>query len=210
LVNTVDLFATIAEVSGFQNWRNFIPVGNIMDSKSLLPIIKDENDTVRTWIFTEQFRDPVTSGDGKTIRNDDYHLIRFDDGSEEFYDQTSDPFETSNLLPGPLSATANYNYTLLCDSLHALVNSQKCIYLSVNPTLAANPVSLYPNPTTGLVYINDPQNSISEIELYNSLGQVVLKSHSAKIDVSDFLPGIYFLKITTRDDKIILVEIIKQ
>ena len=82
LVSTPDLFATIAELCGFTNWINFIPANKLpVDTKSILPIIKNQSTAIRDWNFTEQFANPTVPNDGKTIRNLSYQFIRFDNGA---------------------------------------------------------------------------------------------------------------------------------
>src|SRR6185369_11094663 len=96
--------------------------------RSFLPILKNQTAANRTWIFTETFNTPATADDGKTIRNLDYHLLRFDNGNEEFYNQTIDIEENNNLLlnTSAMTATDIYNYHFLCDSISALTGLTGC------------------------------------------------------------------------------------
>ena len=60
--------------------------------------------------------------------------------------------------------------------------------------------SVYPSPTTGILTI-ELETSISQIELYNQLGQLVLSipiaigTNKNTIDISRVSPGLYFIKI---------------
>ena len=131
LVSTTDLFATIAEISGNMNWRNAITPGRVIDSKSILPIIKNQQTNIRTWNFTEQFSNPIVDTvDGKSIRNQDYHLIRFANGTEKFFNQTMDVNEDNDLITGAITQTDIDNYTFLCDSLNALIGTGICKQLT--------------------------------------------------------------------------------
>ena len=59
--------------------------------------------------------------------------------------------------------------------------------------------SLYPNPTTGLLYINSEQTEIEAITIYTLNGKKVLRGqlvHST-IDVSAIAAGMYFIEITS-------------
>jgi len=61
-----------------------------------------------------------------------------------------------------------------------------------------NKISLYPNPTEKLLYINHQRNTLDMLSVMDVSGRVVLieKELKAKyIDVSSLVPGIYFLKI---------------
>ena len=86
-MNTADIFATILELFGDTNWRTRIPTTTV-DSKSLMPILLNQATTVRPWAYTEIFKLAPTSGDGKAIRNTDYKLIKFDNGTEKFFNLT--------------------------------------------------------------------------------------------------------------------------
>ncbi len=63
---------------------------------------------------------------GQAIRNEQYKLIRLDDGTEEFYDLVADPFEKSSLFQegGSLSPTELENYDILSATLDTLLMDQ--------------------------------------------------------------------------------------
>ncbi len=194
LINTPDLFATIAELSGFPNWRSSIPKNKTIDSRSFLPLLKNQTYKGRTWIFTEQFASPAAASDGKTIRNESYHLLRFDTGKEEFYNQTSDPEENNNLLLNTLSTTELTNYRLLCDSLKSLTGLGNCQTSAVNETRMDQRIYKTSNPFGNRIEI--PLNSNPYVRLTNAIGQTVYMGR--EIENQDFtgLPkGIYFIKI---------------
>lgn len=60
--------------------------------------------------------------------------------------------------------------------------------------------SIYPNPTTDNIYINQVQNLI-KVEVINMNGQLILTKNNnlEKIDVSRLQNGMYFLKIFTEN-----------
>ena len=124
LVNTTDLFATIIEMAGGKV-SDLAPPGTVIDSVSLLPILTDPAQVdLCQYVFAEQFHDPLNNRDGKTIRNNQYKLIRFDLGGERLYKLSNDfslypTDEDDNLLDGALSATEQANY----DDLDIKINS---------------------------------------------------------------------------------------
>jgi arylsulfatase B len=203
LINTSDLFATIAELCGFANWQNSIPTTTKIDSKSFLPILKNQTtSSSRNWIFAEQFAATAALVDGKTIRNQDYHLLKFDNGNEEFYNQTLDIEENSNLLLGSMSLIDIANYHFLCDSITALVGVGTCMPLTINP-IVKNEMEVYPNPFHDFIYL---KNSINEenICLYDIAGKVVYFGN--KIESKDFsllANGVYFLKVNSQFIKLV-------
>lgn len=76
----------------------------------------------------------------------------------------------------------------------------------------SNNLILYPNPTTGTVYIENKNDvGIKNIEVYDTLGNIVLTNFSYnKIDLNSFANGVYFCKITDIEGNFITKKIIKQ
>jgi len=57
-------------------------------------------------------------------------------------------------------------------------------------------LSVYPNPTTGLIYLNSSEDL--DIVVYNVVGEVVLKaSHVKQIDLTGNATGIYMLQASS-------------
>jgi arylsulfatase A-like enzyme len=218
LINTPDLFATIAELCGFPNWKNSIPLGTTIDSKSFLPIIKNQASINRTWIFSETFNTPATVYDGKTIRNQDYHLLRFDNGNEEFYNQTLDVEENNNLLlnSSTMTPTDILNYHFLCDSISALTGIAGCLSTGIEENILSSEISIYPNPTQGQSSIKVCDNNTSHlgtrVDILNPLGQIIssytLITSESTIDISTLQDGMYYL-ILYYNVRIISKKIIK-
>ena len=76
-------------------------------------------------------------------------------------------------------------------------------------------VSLFPNPTTKTIFIEIPTsyNDISEVKLYNSIGEMVykqtFKGFSFQINLASFNKGLYFLSINFQNN-IFLTKFLKQ
>ncbi|WNM19827.1 M1 family aminopeptidase [Flavobacterium capsici] len=59
-------------------------------------------------------------------------------------------------------------------------------------------ISVYPNPTNSYIYIQKPSDlEISAVTLFNSLGQIVLKSNSTEVSIEELSSGVYELQLTT-------------
>ncbi|KYG80737.1 sulfatase-like hydrolase/transferase [Roseivirga echinicomitans] len=95
LVNSTDLFTTIANLTGIENTI-------INDSQSFVAMFSQANQEGRDVIYTESIE---ANSAGYAIRNNQFKLIVFTNGNEEFYDLESDPYESENLLNGTLSTT---------------------------------------------------------------------------------------------------------
>lgn len=90
LINSTDLFATIAELAG-------VSVSAINDSNSFKGLLSDPNATKRDYVFSENSnRD--TNGYDYTVRNATHKYIRFDDGTEALYNMVDQFIENPNLL----------------------------------------------------------------------------------------------------------------
>ena len=66
--------------------------------------------------------------------------------------------------------------------------------LSLNELENSSELSIYPNPTKGMLNINS-NTVITEVEIYNYLGQRVLFTKNLTIDISALSPNPYILKI---------------
>jgi arylsulfatase B len=198
-VNTSDLFATILELFGDTNWQSQIPT-TVVDSHSLMPILLNQSASVRPWEFTEIFKLTPTSGDGKAIRNTDYKLMKFDNGTEKFFNLTNNPAETNNqnLLLGTLTPTQSSNYSYLCGEMTNLVGGTSFC----NPLLSidtanfeSNEIKVFPNPFHFKINLKSHTGN-ENYELYSNLGQLIFKGKSIENqDFSALANGIYFLKI---------------
>ena len=208
LVNTADIFATILELFGDANWRTRIPTTTV-DSKSLMPILLNQATTVRPWAFTEVFKLTPTSGDGKTIRNADYKLIKFDNGTEKFFNLTNSPLETAarDLLTGTLTTTQITNYNYLCTEMTNLVGGTSfCNALGVNNV--ETQINVSPNPFHNFISIKSGSGN-ENYKLYSNLGQLIYDGTAIENqDFSSLANGIYFLKIMDKSTS--TIKLIKE
>ncbi len=200
LVNTVDIFSSVLEMFGYNNWNAQIPANKPVDTQSLLPIIKNTSSSIRPWAFSEIFKLTTDSADGKTIRNTDYKLIRFNYGEEQFYNLTNDPLELNNLLNTNISATEIMNYNYLCSELTTLVGAGNYCNTNVgNNNIKDQNLEVFPNPFEKTIYLN---NSVSNayVTMYNAYGKVIYCGDNISgQDFSDLPKGIYFLKLSQKN-----------
>jgi hypothetical protein len=81
----------------------------------------------------------------------------------------------------------------------------------VNYTIETSKVILYPNPSTKIVTIEATQEELSNIKIYNTLGQEVtlivainiINSSKITIDISSLANGVYFIKTQTTLNRIV-------
>jgi hypothetical protein len=61
-----------------------------------------------------------------------------------------------------------------------------------------NGIRIYPNPSTGLFDVSGPIEN-KTLQLYNSFGQILeISRHESTLNISDYNPGIYFLKYKSK------------
>lgn len=93
LINSTDLFATIADLAGTGTTE-------MHDSKSIRPLFSQTNSDFREYVYDEYKSD---TRDYWTVRNTRYKLIEYINGDKELYDLSADFFENTNLLSGTLN-----------------------------------------------------------------------------------------------------------
>ncbi|MFZ1749168.1 MAG: sulfatase-like hydrolase/transferase, partial [Saprospiraceae bacterium] len=205
LVNTHDLFATILELFGHLDWKTSIPASKPVDSKSLIPIIKNQSTDIRDWVFTEVFRIPAGSADGKTMRNKDYKLLDFDNGTQKFYHITSDPDEKVDLLTGNLNSIQQENYQYLCTEMTELVGINRFCQLDGTSSVsleAKKKEVIFPNPFKDIINI-DSDIDFQSIKIYNQTGLLIYTSdRNTQIDLSFLAKGIYLFVLEGEITKI--------
>ena len=108
LINGTDFFASIAELTG-------IDVKEIHDSKSFVDLLSEQNTDTRDFAYAEIQPTNNNPKSGWALRNQQYKLINFTDGTQELYDIVNDPFEHADLL---LSDDQS-NIVSLLESIHS-------------------------------------------------------------------------------------------
>ncbi|MCM8538634.1 MAG: sulfatase-like hydrolase/transferase [Lentisphaeraceae bacterium] len=136
IVNGVDIFTTINDIAGV-NKSSVEAAAGIIDGISLLPYLQGDvpvdgsvvTPTLRSIALSERFNnDGTTDADqqsGKTVRNQNYKLIIFGDGSRKLFkasDNSGGINENINLLDSNLIGDDLENYNLLKDYLEPIFN----------------------------------------------------------------------------------------
>ncbi len=102
ILNSSDLFATIADIAEAKT-------DSIHDSLSFKGLLQGEAYTPREYVYTEV----DGNVDAWAIRNAQYKLIVFEDGTEEMYDLLADPYEATELIGNGLDADQTQAKTAL-------------------------------------------------------------------------------------------------
>jgi hypothetical protein len=74
-----------------------------------------------------------------------------------------------------------------------------------------NPISIFPNPSSGLIHLSELTFDISEIEIIDSKGNSLMKTTSVNhfLDISTFDTGVYFLRLKTTENIYHQAKIVK-
>lgn len=89
LLNSTDLFATIANMAG-------VEVSEVNDSKNFSVLLDAEGEQIRDYAFAE-----LLNNAGQldyAIRDETYKYIKFSNGTEALYNLITDPLESNDLL----------------------------------------------------------------------------------------------------------------
>lgn len=78
-----------------------------------------------------------------------------------------------------------------------------CDFTSSLDEIAAPQIAIYPNPTDGTVNIDADQYNIQSIEILDWSGKSLLHTNALTLDLRDFSPGLYFVRMI--DDRNIMV-----
>lgn len=87
--------------------------------------------------------------------------------------------------------------------------------MSGNASVNENPlmgVSIYPNPSNGIINITNTNGSNNEIVIYNMVGNVIMKKEansSIKIDLSSEGTGVYLVEVSNENGSIVKRMVIK-
>jgi hypothetical protein len=80
-----------------------------------------------------------------------------------------------------------------------LLSSNGCASLGLNEVEAIRAIAVYPNPVSKYFMITSPQVSIDEVEIFNTVGQLVktqkLTQTNNVINIEDLAAGTYYLRI---------------
>ena len=113
LINTTDLYSTIAELCGIEN-------SDVHDSQSFVDLLNSNSSSnTREYIYSE------LGNDEYAIRNSTHKYIHFEDGSEALFNLSINEFERPNLLIQsqlPLSSNDSKNKNQLVSKLNQIRN----------------------------------------------------------------------------------------
>jgi len=187
LVNTHDIFATVLELFGFNDWRTFAMPTKPIDSRSFLPIIKGDDSRIRDWTFSEVFRSTPNASDGKAMRNNEYKLIDLDNGTQNFYNLVNDPDELNDLLLKTLNQNEKTNYEYLCGEMSRLVGKNSfCNVTGIENDDVSKEltIAILEAGTKALIHVPNSTCDEFTVEVYNMAGESLLRQNTSLTDIT--------------------------
>ncbi|MBS1623377.1 MAG: T9SS type A sorting domain-containing protein [Bacteroidetes bacterium] len=130
-------------------------------------------------------------------------------------DGTSNPFNVTSVNKtyssnGQKTVVLSVSNVFGQDTAHAIIN----VTIGINDPEFEKTISVYPNPSTGVVNIEMPSTSNDEAmaTVFNALGEIATESTPIKgskttLNLSNLAPGAYILKIQTASGKNALKQI---
>ena len=117
IVSLMDVYPTLVELAG-------LPKPSSIAGNSIVPLLKDCN---TPW----DHPDLMAYQSNMSVRNDGYRLIRYKDGTTEFYDEAKDPHEWTN-------QTKNPEYAEIQRKMAAMLPAQAAMAPSVDDMRGGN------------------------------------------------------------------------
>lgn len=167
----------------------------------------DNSSSIVTWAYSQVFSSSTFAADNVTETPARLCRIRFqytDVGQPPMVSYNDDPafddqFETAC---GPAGGGAFTAADCGAEPGTVLVNDtfdSSGATLGIDDFRLATGVSVYPNPTSGMLYLKGELSQIDSVEVYNVSGQLVSEKRDnfEFLDLRTLAPSIYFVKFNT-------------
>ena len=174
------------------------PLPVYYDSRSLVPMFTRSGLAVRSCLYTE-----VDQGQsGSAIRDDRWKVINFSSGQQRFFDLESDPWETTNLLIGGLTAEEQIAFDALitgCDLTTGALGANRPEQLTA-----------FPNPVSNSLTVQGAGGALVNVEVLDVVGTRVRALRTSDVISLDGLAnGVYSVYIE-QDDRRSVIRVVKE
>ena len=128
------------------------------------------------------------------------------------YNLLENTTETSYIVESPLNGLHAYYITAVYDEGESEPTNIQEVLLTATDEVESAHISIFPNPAHDFVFLNSDE-VISSAKMYDFSGKFLAKkiisSRSHKLDISQLIPGIYFLYVENESGSFIQ-KVIKQ
>ena len=225
LVHSADIFSTVLNITG-----SVLNTGS-ENSRNLVPYLNGNQIPERVYNYSEI---GGQAQNGWTMRSDQYKLIAFDDGTQEFYDLVADSLEANNLLPqgltqAQLDVKADFEAEAMqqrddysCRDFIQNGNEEGidcggtfCAPCTVSIQEAIDiDIQLSPNPAADYVRMQAVGHIIKYVEIFDLNGRLLrrttgVNSPEANVSLDDLSPQTLFVRLRV-GEHLIVRQIVKQ
>lgn len=188
-------------------------------------IIMDFSDLDNPQPYFEYFNDDVASVDHNGyVKGDKFYLASYSAGTRvidisDIANQNIDEVAYFDTYPADNNASFNGNWSVypFFDSGNIVISGDAGFTLVIDPAVLAtqdfdvNSLAMYPNPARDRITVASDKDPISEVSIYNVLGQKVLsfrfdQTLSKELDISSLNSGIYLVNINNITSKKLVVR----
>ncbi|MDG1037452.1 MAG: T9SS type A sorting domain-containing protein [Polaribacter sp.] len=148
----------------------------------------------------------------------------FDNGNFELDSEETAAYDTSELMSDyvhPYSDKSGIDYLtdpfgLINKILNTTATDSDRITYNYNETTASitefgsTALSVYPNPVSSFIKVDDSSFSISNMTIFNLIGQKLLSTIENKLNIENLDNGVYLLKVETVSGKYFTKRILKK
>ncbi len=142
----------------------------------------------------------VDLGDDITVTNDKFFTIGVDGGEVDY--EWSNGATTSHLvIDASTLSLGTHNYSVTVTTLRGCEDSDDIVVTVIEPSAVPenikNAVTITPNPTNGIFRV---EGNVNDIQIYDNIGKLVLRTRNNSIDISNYPAGVYFVKVAIEDN----------
>lgn len=115
-----------------------------------------------------------------------------------------------SVFHGRILSCQNSNVTTPSDGTDCQNASE---YTTYSKNIGSSKLSIFPNPTSGVVNISISDKVIDKVEVLDALGNTILSvecdNNEVSIDLTKFGTGVYFVKVTSESDTVVEKVVLK-
>ncbi|MEE1259112.1 MAG: T9SS type A sorting domain-containing protein [Paludibacteraceae bacterium] len=115
-----------------------------------------------------------------------------------------------SVFHGRILSCQNSNVTTPSDGTACQNASENTTY---SKNIGSSKLSIFPNPTSGVVNISISDKVIDKVEVLDALGNTILSvecdNNEVSIDLTKFGTGVYFVKVTSESDTVVEKVVLK-
>ncbi len=95
------------------------------------------------------------------------------------------------------SGSSNLVGPQMVDEIWQILDKLICAPTAVKNIDNDNDIEIYPNPASRYVEVQSTAD-VKSIDIYNSIGTLLLRTSDAKIEVSNYSSGVYYMRLVTK------------